>query len=104
MDAFLDQARSYDEQSATPLGSFLRNAQTGSSRTRCGGSLRGIDLWARSNELKKLKRNGAYVPAPGGARDAQEAAARAAVRLRASTEESDEDGDARSPATSYDEM
>ena len=105
VDAFLDQARSYDVQSATPLGSFLRNAQTRQlTHPLPVARAREIDLWARSNELKKLKRNGAYVPAPGGARDAQEAAARAAVRLRAPTEESDDDGDARSPATSYDEM
>ena len=105
VDAFLDQARSYDEQSATPLGSFLRNAQTRQlTHPLPVARAREIDLWARSNELKKLKRTGAYVPAPGGARDAQEAAARAAVQLRVSTEESDDDGDARSPATSYDEM
>ena len=90
---------------APPLGSFLRHAQTRQlTHPLPVARAREIDLWARSNELKKLKRNGAYVPAPGGARDAQEAAARAAVRLRAPTEESDDDGDARSPATSYDEM
>ena len=95
----------YDDESSSPLGWYLRNAQTRQlTHPLPVARAREIDLWARSNELKKLKRTGAYVPAPGGARDAQEAAARAAVQLRVSTEESDDDGDARSPATSYDEM
>ena len=113
VDAFLDQARSYDEQSATPLGSFLRNAQTRQlTHPLPVARAREIDLWARSADVLKLKREGVFSPAPAAARDAHDAAARASlaatgfqsgVFARGGGSSGDE-GDARSPATSYDEM
>ena len=108
VDAFLDQARSYDEQSATPLGSFLRNAQTRQlTHPLPVARAREIDLWARSAEVQKLRREGVFSPAPTAARDAQEAAAVAAAsgaQAVALGLPSGDEGDARSPATSYDEM
>ena len=115
VDAFLDQARSYDEQSATPLGSFLRNAQTRQlTHPLPVARAREIDLWARSADVLKLKRSGVFSPAPSEAREKHEAAARASLAASATGFQSGvfvsrggssgDEGDARSPATSYDEM
>ena len=61
VDAFLDQARSYDEQSATPLGSFLRNAQTRQlTHPLPVARAREIDEWSRSEEFLSL----GITPAP----------------------------------------
>jgi hypothetical protein len=113
VDAFLDQARSYDEQSATPLGSFLRNAQTRQlTHPLPVARAREIDLWARSADVLKLKRSGVFSPAPAAAREKHEAAARASLAASGFQSgvfvsrggSSGDEGDARSPATSYDEM
>ncbi|KAK9787735.1 hypothetical protein WJX73_002112 [Symbiochloris irregularis] len=59
IDAFLEQARSYDEASSTLLGWYLRNAQTRAlSHPLPVMRAREIDLWSRSPEyLRLLSRN-----------------------------------------------
>ena len=110
VEAFLDQARSYDEESATPLGYFLRNAQTRQlTHPLPVARAREIDLWSRSAEFKNLIQEGVFIAAPDDAREAQETASRVvsgnaagrAISLNGSFDESE---DLRSAATSYDEM
>lgn len=55
VDAFLRQARSYDEATAGPLGWYLRNAQTRAlSHPLPVMRAREIDQWARSDQYKQL--------------------------------------------------
>ena len=106
VDAFLDQARRYDEQSATALGYFLRNAQTRQlTHPLPVARAREIDAWARSPEFQKLKRDGVFQPAPSAPRDAQELASRVSARdaKRRFGSVDDDAGDARSALTSDDE-
>ena len=110
VEAFLDQAQSYDEESATPLGYFLRNAQTRQlTHPLPVARAREIDLWSRSAEFKNLIQEGVFIAAPDDAREAQETASRvvsgnAAGRAISLNWSFDESEDLRSAATSYDEM
>lgn len=55
VDAFLEQARSYDAASSSPLGWYLRNAQTRQlSHPLPVMRAREIDQWARSPQYKAL--------------------------------------------------
>lgn len=55
VDAFLKQARSYDKASSSPLGWYLRNAQTRQlSHPLPVLRAREIDSWAKSSEYKSL--------------------------------------------------
>ncbi|XP_052197977.1 plastoglobule-localized metallopeptidase 48, chloroplastic [Diospyros lotus] len=55
VDAFLEQARSYDKASSTPVGWYLRNAQTKQlSHPLPVLRAREIDQWSRSQEYKAL--------------------------------------------------
>jgi len=55
IDAFLEQARSYDEATASPLGWYLRNAQTRAlSHPLPVMRAREIDRWAQSTQYKNL--------------------------------------------------
>jgi Zn-dependent protease with chaperone function len=55
IEAFLRQARSYDEATATPLGWYLRNAQTrGLSHPLPVLRAREIDRWAKSDQYRRL--------------------------------------------------
>ncbi|CAN1295711.1 Plastoglobule-localized metallopeptidase 48, chloroplastic [Linum perenne] len=55
VDAFLEQARSYDRASASPMGWYIRNAQTRQlSHPLPVLRAREIDEWSRSQEYKKL--------------------------------------------------
>ena len=68
VDAFLDQARGYDEASNSPLGWYLRNAQTRQlTHPLPVARAREIDEWARSAEFKAL--GVAPAPAPAGLTD-----------------------------------
>ena len=54
VDAFLDQARGYDEASASPLGWYLRNAQTRQlTHPLPVARAREIDAWARGGEYSR---------------------------------------------------
>lgn len=68
VDAFLDQARGYDEASNSPLGWYLRNAQTRQlTHPLPVARAREIDEWARSAEFRALGVSAA--PAPSGRTD-----------------------------------
>ncbi|OAP04506.1 hypothetical protein AXX17_AT3G29560 [Arabidopsis thaliana] len=55
VDAFLEQARSYDKASSSPLGWYIRNAQTSQlSHPLPVLRAREIDEWSRSLEYKSL--------------------------------------------------
>ncbi|ERN09949.1 uncharacterized protein LOC18438115 [Amborella trichopoda] len=55
VDAFLEQARSYDEASSSPIGWYIRNAQTRQlSHPLPVLRAREIDQWSRSQEYKSL--------------------------------------------------
>ncbi|MFQ6662643.1 hypothetical protein Gotur_030426 [Gossypium turneri] len=55
MDAFLQQARSYDKASSSPVGYYIRNAQTRQlSHPLPVLHIREIDEWSRSNEYRSL--------------------------------------------------
>lgn len=77
VDAFLDQARGYDEASNSPLGWYLRNAQTRQlTHPLPVARAREVDAWARSGEYARL----GVKPAPDAARIEQERASRGAGR------------------------
>ncbi|KAL7608682.1 plastoglobule-localized metallopeptidase 48, chloroplastic [Lactuca sativa] len=55
VDAFLEQARSYDKASASPVGWYIRNAQTRQlSHPLPVLRAREIDEWSRSQDYKSL--------------------------------------------------
>lgn len=55
VDAFLKQARSYDEATSSPLGWYLRNAQTrGLSHPLPVLRAKEVDKWAQSAQFKAL--------------------------------------------------
>ncbi|EOY02792.1 hypothetical protein QUC31_017987 [Theobroma cacao] len=55
VDAFLDQARSYDKASSSPVGWYIRNAQTRQlSHPLPVLRAREIDEWSRSHEYRSL--------------------------------------------------
>ncbi|XP_022883922.1 uncharacterized protein LOC111400764 [Olea europaea var. sylvestris] len=55
VDAFLDQARSYDKASSSPVGWYIRNAQTRQlSHPLPVLRAREIDEWSRSKEYQSL--------------------------------------------------
>ena len=55
VDAFLDQARSYDEATSSPLGTFLRTSQNRYlSHPLPVLRAREIDRWANSSQYKAL--------------------------------------------------
>lgn len=55
VDAFLDQARSYDKASSSPVGWYIRNAQTRQlSHPLPVLRAREIDEWSRSQEYRNL--------------------------------------------------
>lgn len=60
VDAFLDQARSYDEATASPLGTFLESSQTRYlSHPLPVMRAREIDRWALGAQFRSLlDRNG----------------------------------------------
>jgi len=61
VDAFLDQARRYDDESSSPLGWYLRNAQTRQlTHPLPVARAREIDEWSRSEEFLSL----GITPAP----------------------------------------
>lgn len=68
VDAFLDQARGYDEASNSPLGWYLRNAQTRQlTHPLPVARAREIDEWSRSAEFLALGVTPA--PTPSGITD-----------------------------------
>ena len=68
VDAFLDQARGDDEASNSPLGWYLRNAQTRQlTHPLPVARAREIDEWARSPEFRAL--GVAPAPKPSGLTD-----------------------------------
>lgn len=55
VDAFLEQARSYDKASSSPVGWYIRNAQTRQlSHPLPVLRAREIDEWSRSNDYRGL--------------------------------------------------
>ncbi|KAJ0636110.1 putative CAAX prenyl protease 1 [Helianthus annuus] len=55
VDAFLEQARSYEKAAASPVGWYIRNAQTRQlSHPLPVLRAREIDEWSRSQEYKSL--------------------------------------------------
>lgn len=55
VDAFLEQARSYDKAASSPIGWYIRNAQTKQlSHPLPVMRAREIDDWSRSYEYKSL--------------------------------------------------
>lgn len=69
IDAFLQQARSYDEASSSPLGWYLRNAQTRAlSHPLPVMRAREIDAWSRSSEYRSLLSRNTIRAPPAGAR------------------------------------
>ncbi|KAL0906739.1 hypothetical protein M5K25_025257 [Dendrobium thyrsiflorum] len=64
VDAFLEQARSYDKASSSPFGWYIRNAQTSQlSHPLPIFRAREIDEWSRSSEYQSLlKRATQYKP------------------------------------------
>jgi Zn-dependent protease with chaperone function len=55
VDAFLDQARSYDEATASPLGTFLKTSQNRYlSHPLPVMRAREIDRWALQTQYRKL--------------------------------------------------
>lgn len=55
VDAFLEQARSYDKASSSPIGWYIRNAQTNQlSHPLPVLRAREIDEWSRSQQYKLL--------------------------------------------------
>ena len=117
VDAFLDQARGYDEASASPLGWYLRNAQTRQlTHPLPVARAREIDAWARGGEYEKL----AVEPAREQSRRDADAASGEASAFDSGKEEGEgaqgrekggvlggertEDEQMSSPLTSYDEM
>ncbi|CAM8992287.1 unnamed protein product [Rhodiola kirilowii] len=60
VDAFLDQARSYEKASSSPIGWYMRNAQTRQlSHPLPVLRAREIDEWSRSQEYSKLLKRAA---------------------------------------------
>uniref|UniRef100_A0A1D1XQH9 Protease HtpX n=1 Tax=Anthurium amnicola TaxID=1678845 RepID=A0A1D1XQH9_9ARAE len=60
VDAFLEQARSYDKASSSPFGWYIRNAQTSQlSHPLPVLRAREIDQWSRSQEYRSLLRRAA---------------------------------------------
>ena len=59
VDAFIKQAKSYDEATSSPLGWYLRNAQV-SQLTHPLPVMRAreVEEWSRSHEYKKLLKRG----------------------------------------------
>ena len=59
VDAFIKQAKSYDEATSSPLGWYLRNAQV-SQLTHPLPVMRAreIEVWSRSSEYKNLLKRG----------------------------------------------
>lgn len=56
VDAFLEQARSYDKASSSPLGWYIRNAQTSQlSHPLPVLRAREVDEWSRSLEYRSLR-------------------------------------------------
>ncbi|XP_068646198.1 plastoglobule-localized metallopeptidase 48, chloroplastic [Aristolochia californica] len=65
VDAFLEQARSYDKASSSPIGWYIRNAQTRQlSHPLPVLRAREIDEWARSNEYISLLKRARQVKLP----------------------------------------
>lgn len=59
VDAFLEQARSYDKASSSPIGWYIRNAQTQQlSHPLPVLRAREIDEWSRSKEYRTLLQRG----------------------------------------------
>ncbi|KAK8653232.1 hypothetical protein V6N13_127242 [Hibiscus sabdariffa] len=55
VDAFLEQARSYDKASSSPIGYYIRNAQTRQlSHPLPVLRAREIDEWSRSIDYRSL--------------------------------------------------
>ncbi|CAN6464782.1 unnamed protein product [Victoria cruziana] len=62
VDAFLEQARSYDKASSSPVGWYIRNAQTRQlSHPLPVLRAREIDQWSRSREYKHLLKRAAEI-------------------------------------------
>lgn len=59
VDAFLEQARSYEEATSSPMGWYLRNAQTRAlSHPLPVLRAREVDRWAKSEQCRKLMGSG----------------------------------------------
>ncbi|KAL9267632.1 Plastoglobule-localized metallopeptidase 48, chloroplastic-like protein [Drosera capensis] len=66
VDAFLEQARSYDKASSSPIGWYIRNAQTRQlSHPLPVLRAREIDEWSRSEEYKSLLKRASQINAVG---------------------------------------
>lgn len=62
VDAFLEQARSYDKASSSPFGWYIRNAQTSQlSHPLPVLRAREIDEWSRSQEYRSLLTRGTQI-------------------------------------------
>ncbi|XP_022928321.1 uncharacterized protein LOC111435181 [Cucurbita moschata] len=62
VDAFLEQARSYDKASSSPVGWYIRNAQTRQlSHPLPVLRAREIDDWSKSQEYKNLLKRGTKI-------------------------------------------
>ncbi|XP_038893657.1 protease HtpX homolog [Benincasa hispida] len=62
VDAFLEQARSYDKASSSPIGWYIRNAQTRQlSHPLPVLRAREIDDWSKSQEYKNLLKRGTKI-------------------------------------------
>ncbi|KAK1282778.1 hypothetical protein QJS10_CPB22g00645 [Acorus calamus] len=65
VDAFLEQARSYEKASSSPVGWYIRNAQTRQlSHPLPVLRAREIDEWSRSEEYRSLLRSAVKLSAP----------------------------------------
>ncbi|KAK4272188.1 hypothetical protein QN277_020776 [Acacia crassicarpa] len=65
VDAFLEQARSYEKASSSPVGWYLRNAQTSQlSHPLPVLRAREIDEWSRSPAYKSLLKRGIPIKSP----------------------------------------
>mmetsp|Transcript_9823 Transcript_9823/g.15521 ORF Transcript_9823/g.15521 Transcript_9823/m.15521 type:complete len:94 (+) Transcript_9823:282-563(+) len=61
VDAFLQQARTYDEAASTPVGWYLRNAEARQlTHPLPVMRAREIDQWSRSPEYRRLIRDGPW--------------------------------------------
>ncbi|GAB2226010.1 hypothetical protein Droror1_Dr00021793 [Drosera rotundifolia] len=66
VDTFLEQARSYDKASSSPIGWYIRNAQTRQlSHPLPVLRAREIDEWSRSEEYKSLLKRASQINAVG---------------------------------------
>ncbi|XP_022156498.1 uncharacterized protein LOC111023380 [Momordica charantia] len=62
VDAFLEQARSYDKASSSPIGWYIRNAQTRQlSHPLPVLRAREIDDWSKSQEYKNILKRGTKI-------------------------------------------